>query len=101
MCCGCVCGCQLAVREREFARCDYDGSGALSPHEFAMYLLSFAPAEHQKEFSARAEALKSRKVTAAQQISKSDFFTFSELLQHLDDLQVCGSAQASLVLLHT
>jgi hypothetical protein len=54
-----------------------------------MYLLSFAPPESLTEFSARADALKTKKpATAAQQISKADFFTFSELLQHLDELQV-------------
>lgn len=81
---------QLAVREREFARCDYDGSGVLSAHEFAMYLLSFAPAKSQDEFARRADALKADGGgdKSAQVITKEDFYTFCELLQHLDDLQV-------------
>lgn len=80
---------QYAVREREFARSDYDGSadGKLSPYEFAMYLLSFAPKGSQEEFMSRAKALKISG-SSDDVITKEDFFTFAELLLRLDDLQV-------------
>lgn len=82
---------QLAVREHEFARCDYDGSGALSPHEFAMHLLSFAPADRLDAFAVRADNLKDADKRFPP-IGKSDFFTFSELLLHLGELQVWASS---------
>ena len=78
---------QLAVREREFVRCDYDGSGVLTPHEFAMHLLSFAPAASQAQFTDRAHSLKSVSHISAP-ITREDFNLFAELLLHLEDLQV-------------
>ena len=76
---------QTAVRDREFARCDVDGNGVLSPYEFGMHLLSYAPKGKTDEFVARAEGLRG----AAGGITKQDFFGFTQLLLHLPELQVC------------
>lgn len=73
-----------AIMRHDFDVWDSDHSGALSPFEFGVYLVTFAPSSQLEKYMERAEKLR----TMEGKITFEQYVAFNRLLHRLDELKV-------------
>lgn len=83
---------QGAIRAREFRAWDKSNTGYLSPFEFAMFLVSYAPAHMMEALLDRAEK-RVKQMDGC--VSLAEYVAFHDTLQHLDEMEVALDMVAS------